>query len=159
MLRRKLALYTLLYIAGIAAGFFMFERSRTIEAAGFCAAVIAAVFLTDQGSTAVSFNRRTGRESISSGKHMNLNKEAVERQKIILVMLFLAGFLIFSFRSLSYSSAMSYVHDKNYIRGRVTSVSVKDEKVQMIIKKIMLRFGLGKEELLSDGKLKKFLGY
>ena len=134
MLRRKLALYTLLYIAGIAAGFFMFERSRTIEAAGFCAAVIAAVFLTDQGSTAVSFNRRTGRESISSGKHMNLNKEAVERQKIILVMLFLAGFLIFSFRSLSYSSAMSYVHDKNYIRGRVTSVSVKDEKVQMIIK-------------------------
>ena len=28
MLRRKLALYTLLYIAGITAGFFMFERDK-----------------------------------------------------------------------------------------------------------------------------------
>ena len=43
MLRRKLALYTLFYIAGITAGFFMSERGRTAEAAGFCAAVAAAV--------------------------------------------------------------------------------------------------------------------
>ena len=58
MLRRKLALYTLLYTAGITAGFFMFERSRVIEAAGFSAAVIAAVFFTDQGSSAGIFPQK-----------------------------------------------------------------------------------------------------
>ncbi|MBR3330889.1 MAG: DNA internalization-related competence protein ComEC/Rec2 [Mogibacterium sp.] len=137
MLRRKLALYILLYTAGITAGFFMFERSRTIEAACFCAAVIAAVFLTDQGSHAGAFPRndsRSSRNSINPGKHLNVNKEAVDRQKTILAIVFLAGFLMFAFRSVSYHSALSYVHDKNYIRGRVVSVSVKDDKLQMIIR-------------------------
>ena len=47
----------------------------------------------------------------------------------------MAGFLLFAFRSLSYSSAISYVHDKNYVRGRVISVAVKDEKVQLIMRR------------------------
>ena len=137
MLRRKLALYTLLYTAGITAGFFMFERSRVIEAAGFSAAVIAAVFFTDQGSSAGIFPQKKNRLNSNSdhgGKHMNLNREAIEKQKTILAVLFLAGFLLFAFRSISYNSAPSYVHDKNYVRGRVISVSVKDDKLQLIIR-------------------------
>ena len=42
--------------------------------------------------------------------------------------------MLFAFRSMSYSSSLSYIHDKNYIRGRVVSVSVKDDKVQLIIR-------------------------
>ena len=140
MLRRKLALYTLLYIAGITAGFFMFERSRTIEAAGFCAAVISAVFFTDQGSSAGVFpkggkrGKKRRNDKSHHERHLNFNKEAIEKQKIILAILFLAGLLLFAFRSVSYSSSMSYVHDKNYIRGRVMTVSVKDDKVHLIVK-------------------------
>ena len=58
MLRRKLALYTLLYIAGITAGFFIFEKTRVLEAAGFAAAVIAATCFSDLPDTAHSFFRR-----------------------------------------------------------------------------------------------------
>ena len=112
MLRRRLALYTLLYIAGIAAGFFIFERSRSLEAAGFCAAVIAAVLFSDRADT----------------------NEAVNTQKAILTIMFMAGFLLFAFRSQSYDAALSYLHDQNHIRGMVTSVSIKDDKVRLIIK-------------------------
>ena len=151
MLRRKLALYTLLYIAGIAAGFFVFEKTRIIEAAGFCAAVIAAVFFTDpNGSWHVlsARSRRNSnadntnheyiakhlRETEHSARHFSVKQDVLEKQKTILAMLFLAGFLFFAFRSMAYSSAMSYVHDKNYVRGKVISVTVRDDKVELIIR-------------------------
>ena len=109
MMRRRLTVYTLFYIAGITAGFFAFERSRIIEAAGFCAAVIAAVFFTDTGKDA-------------------------NTQKAVIAMMFFTGFLMFSFRSLTYNAAMSYVQNNECVRGRVMSVSVKDEKVRFIIR-------------------------
>ncbi len=111
MPRRKLALYTLLYIAGITAGFFVYERSRIIEAAGLCAAVLAAVFFTDADE-----------------------QPLVRRQKKILAMMFLAGFVIFSFRAAAYSRSLSYVYEKDHVRGRVTSVSVRDDKIRLIVK-------------------------
>ena len=107
MMRRKLAFYTLLYIAGITAGFFIFERSRAPEAAGFCAAFAAAICLS---------------EPIG------------QKQKAILVLCFLAGFLLFSFRALSYCSTLPRVMNKDSVRGRVVSVSEKDEKVRFIVK-------------------------
>ena len=135
MLRRRLALYTLLYIAGITAGFFMFERSRTLEAAGFSAAVIAAVFFSDQEGTAHSvFNKDRQHVTDHFELHLNYGKEVIKTQKTILAMMFMAGFILFAFRSLSYDSALSYLHEQNYVRGRVTSVSVKDDKVRLIIK-------------------------
>ena len=135
MLRRKLALYTLLYIAGITAGFFMFERSRTLESAGFCAAVISAVFLTDGSGRSTSFSHKRRRDGTGvMEKHLNLYKEETERQKKILAMVFLAGLLLFAFRSSAYNAAMTYVTDRDYVRGKVVSVSVKDEKVRLIIK-------------------------
>ena len=109
MMRRRLTVYTLFYIAGITAGFFAFERSRIIEAAGFCAAVIAAVFFTDTGKDA-------------------------NTQKAVIAMMFFTGFLMFSFRSLTYNAALSYVQNNECVRGRVMSVSVKDEKVRFIIR-------------------------
>ena len=135
MLRRRLVLYTLLYIAGITAGFFMFEKSRALETAGFCTAVIGAVFFTDPGCMGSSFHvRESSDKEISAERHLNRGKEYIKTQKNILAMMFLAGFLLFAFRSLAYSSAMSYVHNKNYVRGKVVSVSVKDEKVRLIVR-------------------------
>lgn len=136
MLRRRLALYTLLYIAGIAAGFFMFEKSKILEASGFCAAVIAMVFLTDSSAQASSFTSKKRWDEAAAGaieKHLDLKKEVADKQKAILAMVFLAGFLIFAFRSLAYNSDRAYLLNKNHVRGKVASVSVKDEKVRFII--------------------------
>ena len=135
MLRRKLALYTLLYIAGITAGFFMFERSRTLESAGFCAAVISAVFLTDESGRSISFSHKRRCDGTGTmEKHLNLNKEEADRQKKILAMMFLVGMLLFTFRSSEYNAAMTYVTDRDHVRGKVVSVSVKDEKIRLIIR-------------------------
>ena len=135
MLRRRLALYTLLYIAGIAAGFFMFERSRATEAAGFCIAVIAAVMLTDNNSSGSMFygRERTDDQEYSE-KHLNIRKEEIKTQKAILIVMFFAGLLLFSIRAMSYNAAMSYIADRNTVSGSVISVSVKDDKIQLIVK-------------------------
>ena len=135
MLRRKLALYTLFYIAGITAGFFMSERARTAEAAGFCAAVIAAVVFTEQNSYAGSVPKEArGEEALLRGKHLDFNREALKKQKLILIVIFFAGAALFTLRCMSYDAAMSYVHEKNYIRGRVTSVSVKDDRLSLTVR-------------------------
>ncbi len=145
MVRRKLALYTLLYIAGITTGFFMFERSRTLEAAGFSAAVIVAVFFTDLFGNSKAFPLRNVRNDPDhAARHRSIKQEVLERQRAVLALLFLAGFIVFAFRSLSYNAALSYVHDKNYIRGKVNSVTVKDSKLQIIIK----NSGIGPSKVL-----------
>ena len=135
MLRRRLALYTLLYTAGIAAGFFMFERSRTTEAAGFCIAVIAAVMLTDNNSSGSMFygRERTDDQEYSE-KHLNIRKEEIKSQKAILIVMFFAGLLLFSIRAMSYNAAMSYIADRDTVSGSVISVSVKDDKIKLIVK-------------------------
>ena len=135
MLRRKLALYTLLYTAGIAAGFFMFERSRIPEAACFCAAVFAAVFFTDPSGRAKAFpGRQNIIEERSAAKHTDVGKEIQNKQKTILVLLFSAGFLLFALRAWSYDYSLKYIDGRDHVRGRVMSVSVKDDKVRLIIK-------------------------
>ena len=49
-------------------------------------------------------------------------------------MMFLAGFVIFSFRAAAYIRSLSYVYEKDHVRGRVTSVSVRDDKISLIVK-------------------------
>lgn len=135
MLRRRLALYTLLYTAGIAAGFFMFERSRATEAAGFCIAVIAAVMLTDNNSSGSMFYGRVRTDDQEySEKHLNIRKEEIKSQKAILIVMFFAGFLLFSIRAMSYSAAISYISDSNNVSGSVISATIKDDKIQLIVK-------------------------
>ena len=132
MIRRRLTLYTLLYTAGIAAGFFMFERSRTLEATGFCTAVIAALFLSDP-SDSVSKPEKW-KDTGYNAKHLNFKRETLNRQRNILAVIFFSGFLLFAFRSLSYSAALSGLSDIDHVRGKVISVSVKEEKVRFIIR-------------------------
>lgn len=135
MLRRRLALYTLLYIAGITAGFFIFERSRTLEASGFCAAVIAAVRFSDlDGAPVIDRGRENGIEPSYTAKHLDLRREAEEKQRTILLLFFMTGFLLFAFRSTAYSSALTYVHNKDHVRGKVSEVTVKDGKVKLVIR-------------------------
>ncbi|MBQ6440501.1 MAG: DNA internalization-related competence protein ComEC/Rec2 [Mogibacterium sp.] len=133
MIRRRLALYTLLYIAGITAGFFMFERSRELEAACFSAAVIAVVCFSDPYVQVYKIRRYLNEEGYTE-RHLNTGKEMIEKQKTILAMMFLAGFILFSFRTLEYSTALAALPDKDHIKGRVISVSVKDDKVRFIIR-------------------------
>ena len=70
MLRRKLVAYTVMYIAGIAAGYFMLEKIRPIEAACFMIASALAVLF--------------------SGAHIK------DRRAMICIML--AGFMLFTIR-------------------------------------------------------------
>lgn len=119
MSRRRLALYTLLYIAGITAGYFMFERSRMPDAAGFITAVISAVLLTSQSR---------------SERSCDITDGSLTRQKTILITIFLGGFLLFAVRSQMYSYGMACIQDKDCIRGKVISASIKDEKIRFIIK-------------------------
>ena len=135
MLRRRLALYTLLYTAGIAASFFMFERTRIPEAAGFCIAVIAAVMLTDYNGSGRIFNGRERTDDQEySEKHLNIRKEEIKTQKTILIVMFFAGLLLFSIRAMSYSATMSYIVDYKTVSGSVISVTIKDDKIQLIVK-------------------------
>ena len=135
MLRRKLALYTLLYIAGITAGFFMFEKSRALEASGFTVAVIAVIFFFDLPDTAHTVFKRDSRNGmVHIDKHLDIEKDVMKTQRTILAIMFMAGFLAFASRSLSYDAALTYLHDQDHVKGKVTSVSVKDDKVRLIIK-------------------------
>ena len=145
MLRRKLALYTLLYIAGITAGFFMFERSRAFEAAAFSAAVIAAVFFFDPYGRQPAYPHRNDksrsedaakrrRETGYKAKHRSIRQEILGKQRKVFALIFLAGFILFTIKHIAYNSSVSLVHDKNYIRGKVISVTVKDDRVQLIIR-------------------------
>ena len=74
MFRRKLAAYTAIFAAGIAAGFFLLDRSRPLEAAGFMLSVISAIILFDDEKK----NKKT---------------------KAILAAFFMCGLLLFSLRS------------------------------------------------------------
>lgn len=137
MLRRKLALYTLLYVAGITAGFFMFERTRALEASGFIVSVIAVIYFSDLPDTAHSVFKRDSRNGMEHiDKHLNVGKDVMRTQKTILAIMFMAGLFIFASRSLSYDAAMTYLHDQDYVKGKVTSISVKDDKLRLIIKNI-----------------------
>ena len=143
MLRRRLALYTLFYIAGITAGFFLLEKNRIAEAAGFSAAVISAVILTEPGSKSRPFISEKSRHGKSqAGKHLNLGNEVIKGQKRILVMLFMAGALLFSLRYLVYSSetaslcsVSSISQSGDQVEGKVVSVTCKEESVRLIIRK------------------------
>ena len=134
MLRRKLALYVLLYIAGIAAGYFIFEKTRIPEGLGFCAAVITAVLLTENNSKSRTFLKRD-HEHIKGGaeKHLNYSSERIKEQKRILIFVFVAGLLLFSFRYMGYKSALSGISSLEQAEGRILSVSVKNDSVQLII--------------------------
>lgn len=119
MLRRKLAAYTLLFIAGNAAGFFMLERSQPMGAAGFAASVIICVMLfpSDQ-------------EQIPEHLH-----DASQTVKMILVMSFICGLLSFSIRYAVYGRISSAVPESGAVRGRVISAQTKDDDLKIVLRR------------------------
>ena len=116
MLRRKLAVFTLLYIAGIAAGFFIIEKSRVPESVGFIISVAAVIRLS-------GCNAEDGAQ-VSADMGIRL----------VLLLFFSAGFVLFSLRAYTYDSSLRAIDDKNYVCGTVVSASVKKDKLQLIVR-------------------------
>ena len=109
MFRRKLSAFTIMFAAGIAAGFFASDRSRPIEAAGFTLSVMAVIaFFGDEKG------------------HRNT--------KIVLAAFFLCGALMFSLRSAYYDGASSFAGDTVTVTARVISAETKDEDLKMTVK-------------------------
>ena len=115
MLRRKLALYTLFFTAGITAGFFMFERSRPLEAAGFAASLLLCVMLFDSDNVP--------------------NDRDIHNFKLIIAALFLSGFFLFAMRCAAYDRIESSAPESGTINGKVISAETKDDSLIMIIRR------------------------
>lgn len=118
MLRRRLAVYTLFFAAGITAGFFMTDGHRPPEAAGFSASVLICVMLID-GS------------SIDSSRQDIIDRKSA---KLILAVIFICGLFLFSFRSAYYDGIESSLSGSATIKGRVISAETKDNDLIMIIR-------------------------
>lgn len=119
MIRRKLAAYTILFIAGTAAGYFMSDRSRPVEAAGFAASVMISIMLTgnDDENSADIYRDRIWKDT-----------------RIIFAMLFICGFFLFSIRSISYERTAIRALENSEISGRVMTAEIKDEDLIMLIR-------------------------
>lgn len=117
MLRRRLAVYTLLFAAGITAGFFMHDRQRPLEAAGFTASVLACVMLADGGEEG----------NLPSGR-------TLKSVKPVLAVIFICGLLLFSVRSAYYDSMTSSLSGRGSLKGRVISAEAKDDDLIMIVR-------------------------
>ena len=120
MLRRRLVLYTLLYIAGITAGFFVFEKSRIPESMGFIAATAAFVCLARPQETG-------GYESSEPGL---LRPDS--REVMVLIIFFLSGFILFSIRFFLFGTSLDHAKDTDAVRGKVVSVAVKTKDTLVV---------------------------
>ena len=119
MIRRKLSAYTVLFIAGTAAGYFMSDRSRPVEAAGFAASVMISIMLAgndDENSTDI------------------YRDQIWKDTRIIFAMLFICGFFLFSIRSIYYERTAIRALENSEIRGRVMTAEIKDEDLIMLIR-------------------------
>lgn len=105
----------MLYIAGIAAGFFITEKSRIPEAAGFIAASAAVIRLSGSGEESAVDSDNTG-------------------VRAVLLMFFIAGFCLFSFRTYTYDVSLRATEGQNHLRGTVISSSVKKDKLQLTVR-------------------------
>ena len=115
MQRRKLTALTIMYIAGIAAGYFMLERSRPAEAVGFMAALAIAVCV--------------------AGDNIG-----TEKNRYALIAMMIAGLAMFAIRFSIYDSYESQLAasggDENYaeLTGRVRNANMKDDSLRITIR-------------------------
>lgn len=123
MLRRRLAVYTVFFSAGITAGFFMTDRQRPLEAAGFMASILMCVMLIDD----------LGEEDRCRGD------DSLKSTKLVVAGIFICGLFLFSLRSAYYDSIASSLSGSAAIKGRVISAETKDEDLIMIIRSEGLR--------------------
>ena len=109
MFRRKLAAFTISFAAGISAGFFLFDRSRTLEASGFILSVMAVIIFFDDK------------------KKNKLIKET-------LAAFFLCGFLLFALRSSYYDNASGYSGTIATVTAKVLAAELKDDDLKMTVR-------------------------
>ena len=111
MPRRVLTVYTIMYIAGISAGYFVFEAERIAESFGFIAAACAAVMY--------------------SGKMDESNRW----QRMIFIAVLMAGFMAFSVQYALMEKEVSAWDGLEYvISGKVVSAVSKDDRLVMTVK-------------------------
>ena len=111
MPRRVLTAYTIMYIAGISAGYFMFEKIRMPEAFGFIAASCIAVIFYGSGA------------------------ESCRRQRIILAAVILAGFMSFAVRyAMMERDVSAWTGKEGVLSGRVVSAVTKDERLELVVR-------------------------
>ena len=110
----------MLFIAGIAAGYFMSDRSRPAEAAGFAVSVMISIMLAgndDENNTDINRNK--------------IWKDT----RLIFAILFFCGFFLFSIRSISYERTAIKALESSEIRGKVMTAEIKDEDLIMLIRR------------------------
>lgn len=109
MLRRKLAAYTVLFAAGISAGFFLFDRSRPLEASGFMLSVIAAIILFG-------------------------DEKRNKKIKAVLTAFFMCGFLLFALRSSYYDRAAGYSGNIVTVTAAALTAELRDGDMKMTVR-------------------------
>jgi len=111
MPRRVLTACTMMYIAGVTAGYFVFERMRTAEACCFITAACAAVMLA-------------GRDHLR-----------YRRQRLVPAALILAGFMSFALQyALFEAETSSWAGSEDVLCGRVISAAVKEDRIDLVVR-------------------------
>ena len=115
MIRRRLFAYTVMYTAGISAGFFIYERSRLVCGTLFMlASAMSGLLMTECCAADRSTRPDNG---------------------IRLAAALAAGFLVFTCRFISYGTAVddSMIGEITSIEGTVKSVTAENGKVRLVI--------------------------
>lgn len=111
MPRRVLTACTMMYIAGVTAGYFVFERMRTAESCCFITASCAAVMLA-------------GRDNLRD-----------RRQRLVPAALILAGFMSFALQyALFEAETSSWAGREDVLCGRVISAAVKEDRIDLVVR-------------------------
>ena len=127
MIRRRLCSYTAMYIAGIAAGYFLFEMTRAIEAAGFMAAC------------AFADGRISGLHCRAGGADQaGILKRSLKKEKIILAAMLFAGFLMFSLRFAAFEAQAGRIisldeDNECVITGKIRSAKTADGRLDIVL--------------------------
>ena len=110
MMRRKLAAYTVMLIAGISAGYFIFEKTRLISGTLFLAGTGIAVFLVDHDN--------------------GVKRPGTERALCFFIMI--TGFMIFAANYAHYEG-MKPETEQLRIYGRIINAEDRGNKLRLII--------------------------
>ena len=154
LIRRKLFAYTVMFAAGIAAGFFIFERTRVIGGIVVmtAAGAIAAVF-----SCRIKLGPKTGpeRHRILNNNNWVIFRDTAQRQLCVMLIALAAGYLLFTARYITYGTSLhfssggnSYEESwnlrtvnadddrtdyPNVIEGFAREVTVKDSRMRIVL--------------------------
>lgn len=134
VIRRKLFTYTVIFIAGISAGFFVIERTALVGGALFAVAVTVIICCMDD-----------------SGFCMLVTHGRLSRQKKILLLSFIFGFALFVCRYVWYGTSLRF--DSTEIKNH--SIQINESDYQSISAESINRIeGLAESLTIRDGKMK-----